>query len=94
MTSWEDLISMRKSGDFTVSTGGLGNKIIPGVYDTWACVKGNKQWLDRCAQDAGASRDDHYCFAFLDTGNNIDGIFVPWGSNKDLRLVKPKCTSA
>lgn len=93
INSWEELVRMRKTGQFTVTTGGLGHKTIPGVYDTWACVKGYKPWLERCAADTGATPDDFYCFAFLDSGDKLHGTFVPWGSNKDLRLVKTSCSA-
>jgi hypothetical protein len=92
--SWKEFAEMRNSGNFTIASGGLGSKTIPGVYDTWACVKGHKAWLERCAKDTGASFDDHFCFAFLDSGDYVHGVFVPWGANKNLKLVKPKCAGA
>jgi hypothetical protein len=91
INSWEDLVRMRRSQNMTVATGSLGRKTIPGVYDTWACIKNYKQWLDRCAKDTGASPGDFYCFVFLDSGDKIHGTFLPWGNNKDLKLVKSTC---
>jgi hypothetical protein len=93
--SWEDLVRNRTSGAYTLATGSLiAPKRIPGVYDTWVCVKGYKRWMDRCAADTGATSDDHYCFVFLDAGDSIHGTFVPWGTNKKLRLVQSTCNAA
>ena len=91
INSWEELVTMRKSGNYTVASGSLGHKTMPGVYDTWMCIKGYKPWLERCAEDLDVSPDEHFCFAFLDAGDHMHGIFVPWGTNKDLKLVKSKC---
>ena len=93
MNSWKDLVQSRRSGNFTLATGSLGRMNVPGVYDTWACVKGYKPWLERCAQDTGATPDDHFCFVFVDSGDHIHGTFVPWGTNKELKLVKGTCSA-
>jgi hypothetical protein len=85
---------MRTSHNITLSSGSLGPKTIPGVYDTWVCVKGHKAWLERCGEHVGASPDEPFCFVFHDTGNFIHGTFLPWGSNKSLRLVKSTCKAA
>jgi len=55
-------------------TGGLGKKRCPPVWEVWVCVVAHP-----CVFD-----DDLACFTY----NEMKGVFVPWGLNSVIRVVK------
>ena len=58
------------------NTGGLGEMMRPPVWEVWVCVVSHP-----CALD-----DDIVCFTY----NEVKDVFVPWGLNSVIRVVKLK----
>ena len=56
-------------------TGGLGRLMIPDLFEVWICSR-----HDLCAPGG----DDFMCYVF----DEKRSIFVPWGKNSELHLVK------
>jgi len=82
--AWKNLTDQMAMEDMkglprSVATGGLGQLMYTNgtltPYEVWLCV-----WDEGCAQGT----DDAFCFAF----NENEEVFVPWGYNSELGLVR------
>ena len=56
-----------------LETGGMGDLMTPHEWEVWVCGAQLP-----CAFEKG----DWVCFAY----NELHGVFVPWGHNRDLRV--------
>ena len=75
--SWTDMRMQRREGSVVVKTGGLGDLMIDGEYETWTCV-----YDDAC----GLGGDYFFCYVFQEQLQQ----FVPWDQHFNLRLFQPK----
>eukprot|EP00960_Hanusia_phi_P021753 644251-Hanusia_phi.AAC.1 len=69
--TWEEINASPKRQNF--ETGGLGY-LMDDNFECWVCVKDHS-----CAVPA----DPYFCFVY----DEVNKAFLPWGQNKDLRLV-------
>ena len=72
--TWDNLYDGYKESTIDYYQGSLGMRSVPGIFESWACIR-----ADPCA----LGPTDYFCYVW----HEVNGLFVPWGSNTVLGIV-------